>query len=101
MPNLQLGEGYFRGSTSLGMDGCPVEFHYAIMEKGSSIGKHFHNEETEYYYMISGEGVYNDNGKAVTLKPGDICVTGGGEFHSIENKNDEPIIFIGIISKHQ
>ena len=100
VPNIQFGDGVFNGSTPVAIEGCPVEFHYCKIEKGSSVGKHYHNEETEYYYVLSGQGEYDDNGNVITLKPGDISTCGGGQYHSVINQSDEPFVFVGIISKH-
>ena len=64
---------------------------------GTSIGKHSHENETEYYIILSGNGTVDDNGKAVTVKTGDIVITGGGAFHSIANNGSVPLIFHAII----
>lgn len=60
------------------------------MDPGCSIGDHPHDHETEFYYIIKGEGVFNDNGKEIVVRPGDICATGYGEVHGLENRGTEP-----------
>ena len=97
---LQMGEGYFLSRPRIVLNDCPVTFHYETIEAGCSIGRHFHNEETEYYYILSGKGAYDDNGRKTTLEAGDVAVCGGGEYHSIVNEGEEPIVFMGIISGH-
>ena len=64
---------------------------------GSSIGKHNHDNETEYYIILSGSGIVDDNGKEVTVKQGDTIITGGGASHSIANNGDVPLVFHSII----
>ena len=42
---------------------------------GSSLGYHEHHGESETYYILSGEGVYDDNGKERKVKSGDMTFT--------------------------
>ena len=56
-----------------------------------------HDHETEFYYIIKGEGVFNDNGKEIVVRPGDICATGYGEVHGLENRGTEPVELIALI----
>jgi mannose-6-phosphate isomerase-like protein (cupin superfamily) len=97
---LQMGKGYFLSCPKIMLDKCPVTIHYETIVPGCSIGKHYHSEETEYYYMLSGQGTYCDNGNEAVLKAGDVAICGGGEYHFIENNGDVPIVFMGIISAH-
>ena len=46
------------------------------IEKGCSLGYHEHHGETETYYILSGEGEYDDNGVKRPVKAGDITITG-------------------------
>ena len=64
---------------------------------GSSVGLHRHDGEFEIYYILSGEGVFHDNGKDVPIKAGDVCFTDSGESHSIENTGDENLEFLAVI----
>jgi mannose-6-phosphate isomerase-like protein (cupin superfamily) len=66
---------------------------------GASIGYHPHNEETEFYIILEGSGVVNDNGQEVAIKPGDTMVTGNGAFHSIANTGSVPLKMIAAIIK--
>ena len=47
-------------------------FAHVTVDPGCSIGDHPHDHETEFYYIIKGEGVFNDNGKEIVVRPGDI-----------------------------
>ena len=67
------------------------------LNTGCSIGNHQHNNETEYYFIISGTGIVNDDGKEVTVKAGDSIITGNGASHSIRNSGKDPLIFHAVI----
>ena len=72
-------------------------FAHVTIEPGHSIGDHPHIHETEFYYILKGEGVFNDNGTEVIMHAGDIGATGYGEYHGMENRSDEPLEFIALI----
>ena len=44
------------------------------LEPGCEIGYHEHHNESETYYIISGQGVYNDNGTNRPVSAGDITL---------------------------
>ena len=72
-------------------------FAHVTVDPGCSIGYHDHQHETEFYYIIKGEAVFNDDGKEVLVHAGDICATGYGAYHGLENKTDEPVELIALI----
>ena len=80
-----------------GLYGHGRMFAHVTVDPGCSIGYHAHNHETEFYYIIKGEGVFNDDGKEVLVHAGDICATGYGASHGLENKTDEPVELIALI----
>jgi mannose-6-phosphate isomerase-like protein (cupin superfamily) len=59
---------------------------------GASIGKHAHTGETEFFIIMEGTGVADDNGREVPIKKGDVMVTGDGDFHSIANNGSVPLV---------
>lgn len=67
------------------------------IRKGCSIGPHDHVNETEYYYILSGEGIVAEADGEKTVKAGDVVITGGGASHAIRNEKDEDLVFIAII----
>jgi len=67
------------------------------LEPGCSIGYHQHDGETEYYFILSGTGTVNDNGKDVEVAQGDAVVTGNGAYHSIKNTGTVPLVFHAVI----
>ncbi|MDD3346188.1 cupin domain-containing protein [Oscillibacter sp.] len=80
-----------------GLYGHGRMFAHVTIQPGCSIGDHPHVHETEFYYIVKGEGVFNDNGKEVIVHTGDICATGFGEVHGIENQSSEVLEMIALI----
>ncbi|MDR3114734.1 MAG: cupin domain-containing protein [Treponema sp.] len=64
---------------------------------GASIGLHRHDGETEYFCILAGTGVVNDDGKEVAVTSGDVVITGNGASHSIRNSGTVPLVLHGII----
>ncbi len=84
-------------TTKEGLYGHGRLFAHITVEPGRSIGVHAHEHETEFFYIIKGEALFNDNGNFVTVKAGDVCATGYGESHSIENVSDAPMEMVALI----
>ncbi len=72
-------------------------FSHIVVNPGCSIGYHDHQHETEFYYILRGEAVFNDDGTEVPVHPGDICATGFGQHHALENRGKEPVELIALI----
>ena len=72
-------------------------FNHMILAPGCSIGEHRHEGDNEIFYFLKGSGLYNDNGNAVRVHPGDTAVCSSGETHSLVNDGDEPLEFIALI----
>ena len=72
-------------------------FAHAVLEPGASVGYHVHTGESESYYILSGSGTYNDNGKLIPITAGDVTFTPNGEGHGIGNTGKEPLNFIALI----
>lgn len=72
-------------------------FAHTTVFPGSAIGYHIHKGESETYYILSGKGLFNDNGTLVEVEAGDVTFTGNGEGHGIEATGDEPIEMIALI----
>lgn len=75
-------------------------FARVTLEPGCSLGYHVHHGNAEAYYILSGEGEYDDNGTVRTVKAGDVTYTSDGMGHSIENKGGENLVFIALIIKN-
>jgi len=64
---------------------------------GASVGYHIHESETEYYFILSGSGIFNDNGTEKPVQAGDAMITGDGFSHGIANTGDVPLVFHAVI----
>lgn len=67
------------------------------LNPGCSIGDHEHIKETEYYWIITGEGIVSEANGESTVHSGDVVVTGDGETHAIRNSGKTPLIFLALI----
>lgn len=67
------------------------------LEPGCSLGYHQHHGESETYYILSGKGMYDDNGEKVLVKAGDITYTPDGKGHGLENVGDTDLVFMALI----
>jgi len=67
---------------------------------GASIGQHTHENETEYYIIMEGEGKVLEADGEKTVGSGDVVVTGHGESHSIRNAGSTPLFMVAIIITH-
>jgi quercetin dioxygenase-like cupin family protein len=67
------------------------------LKPGCSIGRHSHDNETEYFIILSGKGTVDDNGESKEVKAGDTVITGNGAAHSISNSGNEDLIMNAVI----
>lgn len=74
-------------------------FAHTTVYPGSGIGIHRHENESETYYIVSGSGIYHDNGVNLEIHPGDVCFCGDHQVHGIEAVG-EPIEMIALILYH-
>ncbi len=72
-------------------------FNRVVLVPGASVGDHMHEGDFEAYYILSGEGTYNDNGTDVIVKAGDLTLCPEGEVHGIKNTGTENLEFIALI----
>lgn len=67
------------------------------VKPGEEVDYHMHIGESETFFILSGQGVYNDNGKTVDVTPGMVTFTPSGEGHSIKNTGTDMLTFIALI----
>ena len=60
-------------------------FSKLTIPPGSSIGFHTHEKEMEAFYVISGQGEYDDNGQTIAIGAGDVLYTPAGGGHAVKN----------------
>ncbi|NLN19135.1 MAG: cupin domain-containing protein [Firmicutes bacterium] len=64
---------------------------------GCSIGRHVHTNEEEVFYVVSGTALVDNNGTQCQLGPGDALLTGGGQYHAVENAGSDDLVIMAII----
>ena len=70
------------------------------IEPGCSLGYHEHHGESETYYILSGKGIYSDNGELRMVEAGDVTFTPDGKGHALTNSGDEDLVFMEIGRAH-
>ena len=70
--------------------------HDDILPPGASIGLHCHDDDEEYYYILSGQGIMTLDNNQFDVQAGDCtCVFPGGR-HALKNTGDTELRFIVI-----
>lgn len=67
------------------------------IEPNCTLGYHEHFGESETYYILSGNGLYNDNGVTRPVKAGDVTFTGSGHGHALDNTGTTDLVFMALI----
>lgn len=74
-------------------------FSQVTLKPFCELGHHEHYDETETYYILSGNGMYEDDGKAIPAEPGDVFFCNDGCGHGIKNTGLEDLVFVALILK--
>ena len=78
-------------------DKCGL-FARVTLHPGDVLGYHEHHGNNECYFILSGEGEYNDNGAKRIVRAGDTTWTPDGSGHGLSNENGrEDIVFMALI----
>lgn len=67
------------------------------VKPGEEVDYHMHIGESETFFILSGQGIYNDNGNIVDVTPGMVTFTPSGQGHSIKNTGNDLLSFIALI----
>lgn len=67
------------------------------LEKNCSLGIHKHEGESETYFILTGTGLYYDNGESYEVNAGDVLFCDDGESHALENTGDCDLKFVALI----
>jgi len=65
--------------------------HDNIIPPRSSVGVHQHNNDEEYYYILSGKGIMTLNDEEFEVEEGDLTGVYPGGSHGLENKSDNDL----------
>ena len=68
-------------------------FRKRVLHPGSSIGYHLQKED-EIYYIISGKGEMQMNGKSFAVKDGDAILTRPGSSHGLKQTGNADLVVI-------
>lgn len=101
-PRMRGGEGTIalRAAMAPGDYASPVRlFSRITVPVGGSIGYHIHEQEEEFYYVLSGQGKMDDNGTVVSLAAGDATVQETIEGHGVVNTGSTPLELLAVIVK--
>ena len=72
-------------------------FANITLRPGCSIGYHVHENDSEIFYLMKGEALYNDNGVDHILTAGDVMVCPAGTGHSVANNGSEDVEICAVI----
>ncbi len=78
------------------LDGKTGMFATVALEPHSVVGEHLHTNESEVYYILSGEGVLIEDGVRYPISTGDAELCLKGHSHGLENPTDEPVVFLAL-----
>ena len=67
---------------------------------GNNVGRHQHKEDWEMFYMLKGTVEIDDNGIQRTLRPGDVAIWAGGDYHAVRNISEETAEYLAIVGKN-
>ena len=101
--NMRGGDGTVRISHVAAKDTLPagLRLHAKLtLPAGASIGEHVHENETELFYVLQGQGEMLQDGAWIPLSPGDATSTGGGQSHALRNTGEEPFVLMATIVKN-
>ena len=76
-----------------GAEGLKMTFRKRVLHAGSAIGYHLQKED-EVYYVISGTGQMQMNGKTFPVKQGDAILTRPGSSHGLRQTGKEDLAII-------
>jgi len=68
-------------------------FRKRVLHPGAAIGYHLQKED-EIYYILSGTGVMQMNGKEFPVKAGDAILTRPGSSHGLKQTGKEDLVLI-------
>ncbi|HEY9003081.1 MAG TPA: cupin domain-containing protein [Mucilaginibacter sp.] len=74
-------------------DGLKMIFRKRVLHPGSAIGYHLQKED-EIYYIISGTGEMQMNGKSFPVKEGDAILTRPGSSHGLKQTGKDDLVII-------
>jgi mannose-6-phosphate isomerase-like protein (cupin superfamily) len=65
-------------------------------EPGETMVPHKHSDLDEIFYVITGKGIININGKDFLIKENDVMLSPHEESHGFTNNGDENLVILQI-----
>ena len=72
-------------------------FGNITLNPGCGIGYHVHENESELFYIMKGNVLYNDNGVTCSLSAGDVMICSAGTGHAVTNDGEETAEICAVI----
>ena len=72
-------------------------FNLVTLKPGCSLGYHEHHGNSETYFILEGEGLYNDNGTEMMVGPGVVTFCPDGEGHGVKNAGLVDFKYIALV----
>ena len=66
---------------------------------GASIKEHLHDKDEEVYIVISGTGVYSEDGTPIPIGEKDVLILRRGHGHGIRNTGLTPLVFYAVVAR--
>ena len=63
-----------------------------VLPPGTSMGRHAHEDEEEFYFVVEGEGVAELDGEQHRVKKGDVLHNLSGGTHALMNPAPEDLV---------
>ncbi|HMV47269.1 MAG TPA: cupin domain-containing protein [Blastocatellia bacterium] len=92
-PGRSTGYSFFEKATDF-----KQVFRKRVLHPGAAIGYHPQKED-EVYYILSGTGVMQMNGKEFPVKPGDAILTRPGSSHGLKQTGKDDLALIIVYEK--
>ena len=77
-----------------------VNISYGILEPGSSIGYHKHENSSEVIYILSGTALCVCDGEQELIPAGRVHFCPNNHSHSMRSFDNEKLIFFSVVSDH-
>lgn len=94
------------GKGVVGIEKCKTDSHDVIksivkvkVPVNGSIGYHQHHDDYEGYYILDGEGIFQEKDGSFKVSDGDFCLIKKGESHGIENTGNGNLIIFAVVLK--
>jgi len=72
-------------------------FANITLKAGCGIGYHVHENESELFYVMKGEALYNDNGTQYPVSAGAVMICPAGSGHAVANNGTEVVELCAVI----